>query len=62
MLEPIGRLEVGNIMTQADSEMNHCEDSILYQFCTYEETGICEAENFKDVIPDDDIWKELTSE
>ena len=26
--------------------------SILYQFCTYDRTGICEAENFKEVIPD----------
>ncbi|ALU14536.1 hypothetical protein ACH52_1756 [Eubacterium limosum] len=42
--------------------MNHCEDCILYQFRTYDRTGICEEENFKDVIPDDDIWKELTSE
>ena len=25
--------------------MNHCEDCILYQFCTYDRTGICEAEN-----------------
>ena len=32
--------------------MNRCEDCILYQFCTYDRTGICEAENFKDVIPD----------
>lgn len=52
MLEPIGRLEVGDIMTQADSEMNNCEDCILYQFCTYDRTGICEAENFNEVIPD----------
>lgn len=29
-----------------------CNTYILYQLCTYEETGICEAENFKDVIPD----------
>lgn len=29
-----------------------CNICILYQFCTYDRTGICEAENFKDIIPD----------
>ena len=29
-----------------------CNACILYQFCTYDRTGICEAENFRDVIPD----------
>ena len=38
---------------QIDMEMpRSCGDCILYQFCTYDRTGICEAENFKDVIPD----------
>ena len=32
--------------------MNRCSTCILYQFCTYDRTGICEAENFEDVIPD----------
>lgn len=32
--------------------MNRCETCILYQFCTYDRTGICEAETIKDVIPD----------
>lgn len=35
-----------------ENEMNCCETCILYQFCTYDRTGICEAENFKDIIPD----------
>lgn len=35
-----------------ENEMNCCETCILYQFCTYDRTGICEAKNFKDVIPD----------
>lgn len=39
-----------------------CDTCILYQFCTYDRTGICEAENFKDVIPDDSVRKELVSE
>lgn len=38
-----------------ENEMNCCETCILYQFCTYDRTGICEAENFKDVIPDDSV-------
>lgn len=33
-------------------EVNRCNNCILYQFCTYDRTGICEAENFEDVIPD----------
>lgn len=46
-----------------DMEMpRSCGDCILYQFCTYDRTGICEAENFKDVIPDDSVRKELVSE
>ncbi|MFR3144533.1 MAG: hypothetical protein ACLTOT_09905 [Eubacterium callanderi] len=48
---------------QIDMEMpRSCEDCILYQLCTCDRTGICEAENFKDVIPDDSVREELVSE
>lgn len=33
-------------------KMTSCQTCILYQFCTHDRTGICEAENFEDVIPD----------
>ena len=37
---------------QIDMEMpRSCGDCILYQFCTYDRTGICEAENSKNGIP-----------
>lgn len=32
-----------------------CNTCILYQFCTYDRTGICEADDFEDVIPDDSV-------